>query len=48
MEMEEWWIFCVPSLLTIMLFTDIESLTSVVDVSIYRPKLGTVNKNGNN
>lgn len=34
--------------LTIMLFIDIENLTSVVDVSIYRSKLGTMNKNGNN
>lgn len=31
-----------------MLFIDIENLTSVVDVSIYRSKLGTMNQNGNN
>lgn len=53
MAMKTWkWIsaeyFMCPLSLAIMLFIDIEILTSVVDVSIYRSKLDTMNKNGNN
>lgn len=34
--------------LAIMLFIDIEHLTLVVDVSVYRAKLGAMNINGKN
>ena len=53
MAMKTWkwrcaeYFMCLLSL-AIMLFIYIENLTSVIDVSIYRLKLGTMNKNGNN
>ena len=34
--------------LALMLFIDIEHLTLVVDVSVYRAKLGAMNINGKN